>query len=124
MFVIHGSPLESGVRFAPKIQEQVRLGVSSYKTITGFIICICGSCFYTLSPCSVLGRAGDTSITVAPALPSGLTVQVGKTDQSLENDGPEWSGLGWKTPEARMTQHGGQGGLPGGGAIPLETWSL
>lgn len=63
-------------------------------------------------------------MTAAPALPPGLTVQVGKTDQSLENEDPEWSGLGWETPEGCLTQPGGQGGLPGGRAVPPETWSL
>ena len=59
------------------------------------------------------GQSDDSSPSPTP----GLTVQVGKTDQSLENEDAEWSGLGWETPEGRLTQPGGQGGLPGGGAM-------
>lgn len=75
----------------------------------------------------MLGRAGDTVMTASPALPSLCSQSgCGQADQSLENDNPKWSGLGWETPEGWLTQPegGGQGGLPGGGAVYPETWRL
>lgn len=55
-------------------------------------------------------------VMMALALSSGGSQSSGGDRQVTHSD-PEWGRLGW----GGLTQHGGQGGLPGGGNIIAET---
>lgn len=80
-------------------------------------------------PSPMLGGAEDTVMTeTALALPSvhsrahsSVSLLGRGTDPSPDNDDPEGSALGqrspggWESPKRCLTQPEGQGGLPGGG---------